>query len=633
MDREATDIWLERGILALVLGVLVYSPLAFGADLPAQYTVSMVLVALAAALWGARLWVKPQVHVMWPPVCWAVAGFVIYAFARLPFADVPLVAREETMLILTYATLFFVIINNVYRQEHIRIFVLVMVGLAMLISFYAIYQYFSGSNKIWDFVKHDSYAKQATGTFYRPTTLAAFLAMLLPLGLVFAFSSKFNHAIRIVLGYASVVIIVGLATTFGRGGWFAAAAGVTFLCVVLAKNRLFRLIILSSALMLMIATYLFINSADRKLQQRLADSAELGVNRDVRYGLWPVAVKMWLADPWLGVGAAHFDYRYPAYREPVISMQNRPVHVHNDILNTLVDYGLVGTLLITSAFGLLFWWSHKTWRILARSRTDPTVLKSHKLAFVLGATCSLVAILVHSTTDFNLHIPAIALLTTALLALLTSHVRFATEGFWQTLGTAGKTLVTITLLGVILAIVQYAVQRRIETYWLRQADTARTFEARIACYQKAHATNPENDWTLYSIGELYRLRSWEGYEGHEELANTAMEWIRKAMDINSLQMLYPLRYGMCLDWLKKHEAAEVYFQKALKMDPNSYYTTSFMGWHYFQVGRYKEALQLFEKSHTIKQFNNSMVQTYRNLTQRKLDEAQGGAAAQEKDKK
>ena len=46
---------------------------------------------------------------------------------------------------------------------------------------------------------------------------------------------------------------------------------------------------------------------------------------------------------------------------------------------------------------------------------------------MLGASLGLAAILAHSAVDFNMHIPANAILAITLMALLSSHLRFATE--------------------------------------------------------------------------------------------------------------------------------------------------------------------------------------------------------------
>src|SRR5258708_1319822 len=107
MKREALDQWCERGILVLVLAVLGFPPLAFGGRpqpatgsivdflAGAPFVVSAFLVIAITGLWLGRIWLNPGQRLLWPPVCWAVLGFAIYAIIRYLTADIEYVARQE----------------------------------------------------------------------------------------------------------------------------------------------------------------------------------------------------------------------------------------------------------------------------------------------------------------------------------------------------------------------------------------------------------------------------------------------------------------------------------------------------------------------------------------------------------
>src|SRR6188768_3166479 len=53
MNRETLDRWCERGILGLVLGILVFSPLAFGTARLQEFLVVQLLTVVALLLWLA----------------------------------------------------------------------------------------------------------------------------------------------------------------------------------------------------------------------------------------------------------------------------------------------------------------------------------------------------------------------------------------------------------------------------------------------------------------------------------------------------------------------------------------------------------------------------------------------------
>src|SRR5438045_2464492 len=95
MNREALDDICERSILGLALCILVFGPLAMGAvDTPA-FLVIQGLTLLVMLLWGARFWLNARPQLLWPPICWAVTAFTLYAIVRYLTSDIEYVARQE----------------------------------------------------------------------------------------------------------------------------------------------------------------------------------------------------------------------------------------------------------------------------------------------------------------------------------------------------------------------------------------------------------------------------------------------------------------------------------------------------------------------------------------------------------
>src|SRR5437588_755837 len=224
MKREALDQWCERGILVLVLAILVSMPLAFGgrpqpasglrvADFlaGAPFLIAEWLTLAVGALWLCRLWLNPGQRWLWPPVCWAVLAFTLYAIGRYLTADIEYVARQELLRILVYALLFFAILNNLHRQELVHAIVLTLICLAMVISFYAIFQFLTGSDRVWHL--RTPYPRRGTGTYISPNHLGGFLEMILPLGLAYTLASRTKPVVKVLLGYASLVILAGIGIT------------------------------------------------------------------------------------------------------------------------------------------------------------------------------------------------------------------------------------------------------------------------------------------------------------------------------------------------------------------------------------------------------------------------------------
>ena len=88
-----------------------------------------------------RLWLAPRARLLWPPICWAVLAVVIYASVRYWLSDIEYLARLELLRVLVYAFLFLAILNNLHRQETIQIVTFTLLALAMVIAFYATYNF------------------------------------------------------------------------------------------------------------------------------------------------------------------------------------------------------------------------------------------------------------------------------------------------------------------------------------------------------------------------------------------------------------------------------------------------------------------------------------------------------------
>ena len=148
MNHEVWDNRCERGILGLVLAILVFGPLATGAVRTPDFLILQTLTLGVLLLWVARLWLNPKIKLLWPPICWAVLAFTLYAIGRYATADIEYVARQEMIRVLVYAGLFFAILNNLHRQESAQIIVLTLVFLAMAVAGYALFQFFTGEMNV-----------------------------------------------------------------------------------------------------------------------------------------------------------------------------------------------------------------------------------------------------------------------------------------------------------------------------------------------------------------------------------------------------------------------------------------------------------------------------------------------------
>ncbi len=622
--RKNMDWWCARGILSLVLGMLVFAPLAFGAVDAWAWLVLQCVAAGVFILWTARLWANPKTKLLWPPLCWAVLAFMVYAMARYFTAEIEYVARLEMLQVLLFGFLFFVALNNLRGQEEISAVSFTLIAAGTVTACYAVAQLMHHSNQVWN--QPSPYIGRASGTFISPNNLAGLLAMLLPLALSYLLVGKVSVVSRILLAYAALAMAVGLAVTFSRGGYLAAAAGIICLLGILLGHSNHRL---KAALLLVVILTVGGFGASHYLSKtvgymRRVSAPEENASHELidpsaasRLALWGAASRMWTDHPWFGVGPAHFDYRFREYRTELV--QGRPDRVHNDYLNLLADWGAVGGIIVFTGAGIFIFWLRRTWPQVRREENDFGSGQGNRFAFFLGATCGLTALAVHSLMDFNLHIPANALVGVTLLALLTSNVRYATERYWLRPRLPLK-LVLATGLGA-LAVYFFAQTWRLgdEAHWLAQAQKLPVFSPeRAAALEKAFACEPKNFATAYDIGECLRMQSLEGGSNFAAQGQQALAWYTRSLRLNPQDGYSFLRTGMCLDWLGRHAEAEPFYGQAEARDPNGYFMVANIGWHYVETGDYAAAREWFVRSLQLSAKDNVIARNYLAICESRL---------------
>lgn len=611
--RRNLDWWCERGILMFVLAALIFAPLAFGAVYVWSFLVVQALAIGVALLWLVRLWGGHKPKLLWPPLAWAVTAFVLYALARYFTADIEYVARQELIRILLYAFLFFAVVSNLYSQDSAETITYTLTVVATFAASYAIFQFLHHSNRVWNLTS--PYPGRASGTYINPDHFAGFLELVLPLPLAFLMAARIGVTARVLLGYAVLVIMAGLAVTFSRGGWIAAGAGILVLLSFLICHRNHRLrALLVLVFLLAGGTYFTVHILSNSItyMRRVSKPDESGpsvLDMSSRLETWSGALQMWKDHPWYGVGPGHFDYRFRQYRpEP---LQVRPEHAHNDYLELLADWGVAGGVLVLAGIGIFVWGLVRSWRHVRREENTFGTGMSTRYAFYLGAVSGLSALAVHSVVDFNLHILANAMVGVVVMALVAANLRFATERYWLRARLPVQIALTVLLGGLACFLGTQIWRLGGEMVWTGRAEILPVFSnEQAAALQKALAYEPKNYLTAYNIGECFRTQSLDGGDNYAELGEKALDFYRLGTRLNPHDAYCRLRTGMCLDWLGRSTEAEKYYLEAETLDPNGNFVVGNIGWHYVQTGDYPAARQWFLRADRLANWRNEMAKNY-----------------------
>ncbi len=596
MDAERWDAWLERLILALVGTALGFGILAFGGVRPRDFVIVEALVALAALVWLVRIWSVKSHRLLWPPVCWGVLIFAGWAVWRATEADIPYLAWGEVMRILTYTALFLVVLNNLHRQDAAQGLAWFVVGLATLLCFYGVWQATTGQNTVWGMDRVDpEYLRRGSGSYVNPNHFAGLLELLLPLTLSMTIASRMKALGRVLLVYATLVMLAGLTFTFSRGGWLAAGFGMMCVLVTLTRSRDYRWPALAS-IAVIAAVAIGFSFRSEMMKRRLETSHDLNPKaRNSRPNIWRPTIAMWRDHPWFGVGPAHFNERFKSYR--TFWAHGEPERAHNDYLNALADWGVAGTAVAVLPWALLAYGAGRTLRQVKRDPGSIEVKRSGRYAFVLGACASIAALLAHSLTDFNFHIPGNALVAITWIGLLAGYSRYATDDWWVSSRRPWRLMMTLVILTLAAVLARdFVIRGREQLHLVRSSKFPIASDAQLAELTAAWKLAPGNAWNAYEIGEVHRLRAFTGMDGFKERALEALQWFHRAGETNRFHPAFPIREGMCLDWIGKHDDAGERFRHAHELDPQGYVTSCFLGWHELQVGNDTTAREWFIKS-------------------------------------
>jgi tetratricopeptide (TPR) repeat protein len=228
----------------------------------------------------------------------------------------------------------------------------------------------------------------------------------------------------------------------------------------------------------------------------------------------------------------------------------------------------------------------------------------------------------HSIVDFNMHVPANAILAITLMALLSAHVRFATDGFWSSAKWPSRVAVTAVLTLLAGYLVQQGVRGSSEYRCQARARLApEASEERIAALKAAFEIEPQNAATAAELGEAYRALSQLGGADHKEMATQGADWFRKATVLNPYDPRGFLGLGWCLDWLGKFDESDPCFGKAADLDPNNYYVMLKVGLHYQEMRNFAASRPWLERSMRLEWLENPVAKIHLDLANARLLEA------------
>jgi O-antigen ligase len=303
-----------------------------------------------------------------------------------------------------------------------------LVALGAFEAIYGLVQYLTGWQRIFAYVKKYN-LEEATGTYINRNHFAGFLEMVIPFGvaLVLYENAKLprkvmpgrNARIKRVLGggklsriglwlLAATVMVAGLFFSLSRMGIISAVASLAVMAAYAGFQRKAGLWVAAGVLVCGIILVLWMG-AGPVLGRFGTISEEYASADESRWSLWKDTARLIGGHPLLGSGLGTFPVAFSRVQSTFLGQFVN--HAHNDYLEIASDLGIPAAALLFGSTGALL-------VRVARKAASPEV--SFERAMALGCLGSIAAILLHSLTDFNLYIPANALVFSLILGLAAS---------------------------------------------------------------------------------------------------------------------------------------------------------------------------------------------------------------------
>jgi O-antigen ligase len=308
--------------------------------------------------------------------------------------------------------------------------VFALVSLGVFEAGYGLIQYLTGWQQIFTFMKK-YYLEDATGTYINRNHFAGFLEMILPFAVVLALRWAELLFDSVSGGALTLRKIVSRTELVSLVFWLFLAI-LLFAALVLSRSRMG----IVSSLVSLVAILALTGTSSSRVGTRAAVAAlffvgvlglivwigsdpvmtrfetlgqEYNLGGQNRISIWRDTLGLIRRHPLLGTGLGSFSMVYPLVQTAFLTLLVE--HAHCDYLEVASELGLPGALLV---FGSIFWVFAQTVRQYRKAE------EHFDKAVSLGSIGSIAAILVHSLADFNLYIPANALVFTIVLAMARS---------------------------------------------------------------------------------------------------------------------------------------------------------------------------------------------------------------------
>ncbi|MFY9691510.1 MAG: O-antigen ligase family protein [Candidatus Acidiferrales bacterium] len=390
--------------------LIAFSVLAFGT---VQVWSESILEAGAGLLflyWALVVFRSADAKIQWNSLNAPLLGLIGIGLLQLLFrgTEYPFLTRVELLKLAAYFIVFFLSAQAFRTRADLTALAWCVILFCFAVSVLTIIQHFTAGQSIY-WVEQVN-GGEPYGPYVNRNHFAGFVELTLPMGLALMAFRGVRRDVLPLMTLFTIVPLSALVLSGSRGGLLGFAVEICILGWMMRKRGALRSGKVAAIGAVVIAALLFVSwvGASLALQKLSAmKSPEVSVGR--RVSMARSAVHIFLDHPFKGCGLGTIIAVFPRYET---DYDGRVVeHVHNDYLEGLAETGLLGALC-----GAAF-----LWLLFRKVKENLDAEQGHfSLGLHVGALMAVGGLLVHSFVDFNLQLPANALLFLLQVYLVTT---------------------------------------------------------------------------------------------------------------------------------------------------------------------------------------------------------------------
>jgi O-antigen ligase len=372
--------------------LLIFGVLAFGGT--EQWTI-VTMEAGCALMFLYWIWsrisaeqLQLRLNRLYAPV--VLFGLIIIVQVVFGLSAYVHATRVELWKYAAYGSLF--LIANHFQGTTVNRLLTILATFGFMLAFFALVQYLAYDGKIyWVWPGLPT----SFGPYVDHSHYAGLMEMLTPIPFAIALTHGVKRYEQVLWTAGGMLMAATIFLSGSRGGMTAFAVQMVLFAGLVLSRTSRRMFLPVLAIVVVIGAFVLWVDDGRVLKQ-VASFRDPLTNSAVisRFDIAKDLPRMVRDRPMIGWGLGVFPIVYPQYRR--FSTDLVVNQAHNDYLQVLVETGVLG-------FGCVIWFIVNLYRSAMRNfRANFGLATSRALAPIVGCT----GILIHSLSDFNLHIPA-----------------------------------------------------------------------------------------------------------------------------------------------------------------------------------------------------------------------------------